>query len=63
MNIIEFVETVRKMRSAQKNYFKTRNRDFLIESKQLETAIDKALAEGVILRASETPERIGDENG
>ena len=47
MNAMEFVNTVREMRTAQKDYFKNRLRTDLIRSKELERAVDKALAEGV----------------
>ena len=43
MNTDEFYTLVRSMREAQKLYFKTRSRDVLIESKRLETAIDKEI--------------------
>lgn len=36
-----FVERVRKMRTAQKNYFRTRYTEYLRESKQLEKLVDE----------------------
>lgn len=41
----EFYEAVRKMRTAQKAYFKTRSRDILAESKKLENKVDAMLEE------------------
>ncbi|MBQ8692217.1 MAG: hypothetical protein IJ520_03640 [Synergistaceae bacterium] len=43
MNTDEFYTLVRSMREAQKQYFKTRCRDTLIESKRLEAAADKEI--------------------
>lgn len=43
MNESEFRELVAEMRSAQKTYFRTRSRDALERSKQLEGAVDLAL--------------------
>jgi hypothetical protein len=40
-----FLQTVAHMRQAQKNYFKTKSQDALIESKRLEAAVDKGLKE------------------
>lgn len=54
MNIIEFVNAVRKMRTAQKMYFRIRQRVYLELSKQLEKEVDKALADGVILQVPTT---------
>lgn len=45
MNMVEFVETVNRMRTAQRNYFKTRSREFLVLSKQLEGQVDQALVD------------------
>ena len=39
----EFVALVREMRQAQKEYFKTRDRDVLNRSKSLERQVDKAI--------------------
>ena len=36
----EFMQLVREMRKAQKEYFKTRDRDVLAKSKQLEKRVD-----------------------
>ena len=40
-----FFELVRGMRQAQKLYFKTRGRDDLVAAKQIESEVDKFLAE------------------
>jgi hypothetical protein len=37
----EFIELVAKMRSAQKHYFKFKDREWLIESKRLESEVDR----------------------
>lgn len=39
----EFVELVRLMRDKQKWYFKTRDRQILVESKRLEEQVDRML--------------------
>lgn len=39
----EFVELVREMRAAQKEYFKTRSKDVLSRSKELERKVDAEL--------------------
>lgn len=39
----EFVDLVKRMRMAQKQYFKTRSKDVLVESKRLEALVDKAV--------------------
>ena len=36
----EFLQLVREMRAAQKDYFKTRDKDVLAKSKQLEKRVD-----------------------
>lgn len=41
----EFADIVQKMREAQKNYFKTCDKDSLDISKRLESQVDKILAE------------------
>ena len=38
--MIEFMQLVREMRKAQKEYFKTRDKDVLAKSKQLEKRVD-----------------------
>ena len=43
MNDKEFRELVAKMRSAQVKYFATRSKSVLIESIQLEQAVDTAI--------------------
>ncbi len=49
MTYSEFIDLVRKMRGAQKEYFKTRDKYVLEKSKALERQVDKALAEGISL--------------
>mgnify|MGYP003309933269 CR=1 FL=1 len=44
----EFTELVRKMRNAQKEYFKTRDKNVLQRSKELERKVDYFLAQQVI---------------
>lgn len=44
MTTIEFVDKVRTMRDAQKEYFKTRSRSVLEKCKQLERDVDAELA-------------------
>lgn len=39
----EFIELVREMRAAQKEYFKTRSKDVLSRSKELERNVDAEL--------------------
>jgi len=39
----DFVATVKEMRTAQKNYFKTRKKGFLFQSKDLEKKVDVML--------------------
>ena len=39
----EFMQLVREMRKAQKEYFKTRDRDSLAKSKQLEKRVDNEI--------------------
>lgn len=41
----DFFEAVRKMRTAQRVYFKTRGYDALAEAKKWEKQVDKMLAE------------------
>ncbi len=41
----EFIELVAQMRAVQKNYFKTRSKDVLLESKNLERQVDAAIAQ------------------
>jgi len=54
MNIVEFVNLVRKMRTAQRTYFRTRQKLYLELSKQLEKEVDKMLVDGVILQVPTT---------
>ncbi len=56
MFVTEFVDKVRSMRENQKAYFKDRtNYRALAAAKELEKAVDKALAEGVTLYATPEP--------
>lgn len=41
----EFIELVRQMRNAQKEYFRTRDKRILACSKELERRVDKAIEE------------------
>ena len=45
MKLEEFVSLVDQMRSAQRNYFRTRSHDVLSQSKELERRVDKAIAD------------------
>ena len=45
MNVNDFVLKVKMMREAQKNYFATRSREWLTESKRLEKEVDNDLLE------------------
>ena len=42
---LDFIHLVEKMRECQQCYFKTRDKAILIASKQLETSVDKFIAE------------------
>lgn len=44
-NFSEFFEAVRKMRAAQRVYFKTRGYDALAEAKKWEKQVDKMIEE------------------
>lgn len=44
----EFIELVNEMRNAQKEYFKTRDKNVLSKSKELERKVDSFLAQQVI---------------
>ena len=43
MNVPEFVDAVRRMRAAQKQYFKLKDYTSLYEAKKLEAEVDKML--------------------
>ena len=45
MDLKEFARLVIKLRTAQKNYFATKEARYLIESKRLEKEIDRIAAE------------------
>ena len=44
----EFIELVREMRNAQKEYFKTRDKSVLLKSKELERKVDAFLTQQVM---------------
>lgn len=44
----KFIELVREMRNAQKEYFKTRDKSALLKSKELERKVDSFLTQQVI---------------
>lgn len=52
----EFADMVKKMREAQKNYFRTRLQRDLKLSKELEKKVDDALAERAKARRPRQPE-------
>lgn len=41
--MISFAQTVKDMRTAQNNFFATRNKKYLTEAKHLEKAVDRLL--------------------
>lgn len=45
MKEVEFYKLVEDMRKAQKNYFRTKNANYLEEAKNLERSVDKAIKE------------------
>lgn len=49
MTPTQFYDLVRRMRTAQREYFRTRSREILAQSKALEAQVDKEL-----LRASQS---------
>ena len=54
-NMLRFVRLVRDMRTAQKNYFATRNREALSRSLELEKKVDEqlsAMLEGIPAQGS-----------
>lgn len=58
MNVKEFFDLTRKVRAAQKTYYKSRLQGDLIVSKQLESQLDKAIdavVKGVPLEPDELP--------
>lgn len=55
MNAREFFDKVVEMRNAQKEYFKTKDKDVLKEAKVLEAEIDKEIRRvEIILKARES---------
>lgn len=57
------IQSVKAMRNAQKNYFKTRTKEDLIESKRLESLVDKGIkeTENLLLKANFKPADSGSE--
>lgn len=45
MNTEKFIDTVKRMREAQREYSKTRNRKVMLHSMMLEGAVDKMIQE------------------
>jgi hypothetical protein len=45
MEFLEFIDLVRQMRTAQKEYFKTRDKGVLERSKSLERQVDRYIVE------------------
>lgn len=54
MTTTEFIELVAQMRMTQKNYFKTRSKYVLEQSKALERQVDVAIAQIAEARAKQT---------
>ena len=42
--ILQLVKLVRAMRASQKEYFRTRDKNILLQSKELERQVDKTLS-------------------
>ncbi len=45
MDLVEFAMLVRKLRDAQKGFFRTRDTAYLIEAKALEKKVDRIIEE------------------
>ena len=45
MDFKDFLQLVKKLRAAQKKYFRTRDANVLLYSKELEKEVDRALEE------------------
>lgn len=59
----EFMQLVREMRKAQKEYFKTRDKDVLAKSKQLEKRVDDEIKkEEVVAENQEQLDKIAQFN-
>jgi len=58
MNIVEFAQTVRRMRAAQKAYFKALKKEDLIAAKMLEAEVDKALKDGVVTESENPSQKV-----
>lgn len=61
MSVEEFVILVSNLRKVQRAYFKDRKHGDLVESKRLETLVDRALAAGIALTPATLPEERDDE--
>jgi len=57
---MNFFLTVAKMREAQKEYFKTRDRGVLVRSKQLEQEVDGYVSRGMRYICGGSPHKEGD---
>ena len=57
MNAREFFDAVAKMRHAQKQYFATRSKEWLVESKDLEKKVDAEIGRVNAKLAATTGER------
>ena len=42
--LLQFIQLVRTMRVSQKEYFRTRDKNILLQSKELERQVDKTLS-------------------
>jgi rubrerythrin len=58
MNSVDFVDLVAKLRAAQKTYFKERTQSNLIEAKNLEAEVDRALEKEVVFQVSENKQPV-----
>jgi hypothetical protein len=59
MRVIEFIHLVRRMRVAQKAYYRNRLQADLIASKMFEAEVDKALKAGIDVRGFITLDTAG----
>ena len=53
MDAKEFYHTVREMRKAQRDYFRTRAQHFLVRSKELEKVVDDEIERTEVLKKRE----------
>lgn len=51
MKNLEFVQLVKRMRAKQKEYFRTRNKNAMVESMHLENEVDDVIAKVEIFEA------------